>query len=177
MLCPGRELPCLFHIGLRWSNRRRMTIISENILNCGSQEMTQLLSDVRLPRFYKVRQKFDKTHFDSETIVSVLKQEFEAISVRGQRIAVTAGSRGVANIGLFLKTIVEILKTRGANPFIVPAMGSHGGASAEGQKAILTGYGITEEAMGCPIYSSMEVKKIGKTVDGREVLSINGGRG
>ena len=88
-----------------------MTIISENILNCGSQEMTQLLSDVRLPRFYKVRQKFDKTHFDSETIVSVLKQEFEAISVRGQRIAVTAGSRGVANIGLFLNTIVEILKT------------------------------------------------------------------
>lgn len=170
MLCPGRELPCLFHIGLRWSNRRRMTIISENILNCGSQEMTQLLSDVRLPRFYKVRQKFDKTHFDSETIVSVLKQEFEAISVRGQRIAVTAGSRGVANIGLLLKTIVEILKTRGANPFIVPAMGSHGGASAEGQKAILTGYGITEEAMGCPIYSSMEVKKIGKTVDGREVF-------
>ena len=75
-----------------------MTIISENILNCGSQEMTQLLSDVRLPRFYKVRQKFDKTHFDSETIVSVLKQEFEAISVRGQRIAVTAGSLGVANI-------------------------------------------------------------------------------
>lgn len=139
--------------------------------------MTQLLSDVRLPQFYKVRQKFDNTHMDGETIVSVLKQEFENVIfsgtdvfVRGQRIAITAGSRGVANIALILKTIVGILKAKGAQPFIVPAMGSHGGASAEGQKELLADYGITEESMGCPIYSSMEVKKIGRTADGREVF-------
>lgn len=139
--------------------------------------MTQLLSDVRLSQFYKVRQKFDSTHMDSEIIVSVLKQEFENVIfsgtdvfVRGQRIAITAGSRGVANIALILKTIAGIFKAKGAQPFIVPAMGSHGGARAEGQKELLAGYGITEESMGCPIYSSMEVKKIGRTDDGREVF-------
>lgn len=133
--------------------------------------MTQLLSDVRLPKFYKVRQKFDKTHMDSETIVSVLRRGLGEYSFpQGKRIAVTAGSRGVANIGLILKTIVGFLKDSGAEPFIVPAMGSHGGASAEGQKALLAGYGITEESMECPIYSSMEVKKIGRLADGREVF-------
>lgn len=133
--------------------------------------MTQLLSDVRLPQFYKVRQKFDKTHMDSETIVSVLRQELGQYSFfRGERIAVTAGSRGIANIGLILKTIVGFLRDSGAKPFIVPAMGSHGGASAEGQKELLAGYGITEESIGCPIASSMEVKKIGRTVDGRNVF-------
>ena len=89
--------------------------------------MTQLLSDVRLPKFYKVRQKFDKTHMDSETIVSVLRRGLGEYSFpQGKRIAVTAGSRGVANIGLILKTIVGFLKDSGAEPFIVPAMGSHG---------------------------------------------------
>lgn len=108
---------------------------------------------------------------DSETIVSVLRRGLGEYSFpQGQRIAVTAGSRGVANIGLILKTIVGFLKDGGAEPFIVPAMGSHGGASAEGQKALLAGYGITEESMECPIYSSMEVKKIGRLADGREVF-------
>lgn len=115
-----------------------------------------------------------------EMIVSVLKGELrEVLIVRkragnpglcGMRIAVTAGSRGVANIALILKTIVSFLKENGAVPFIIPAMGSHGGATAEGQKNLLAGYGITEKSMGCPIESSMDVKKIGKTADGRDVF-------
>ena len=156
-----------------------MTNISENYLNCGSREMTQLLSDVRLPQFYRVKQKFDGTHLTDNTIVSVIKsglgevlrgkKSAENQNIRGMRIAVTAGSRGVANIALILKTIVSFLKENGAAPFIIPAMGSHGGATAEGQKNLLEGYGITEKNMGCPIHSSMDVKKIGKTADGRDV--------
>lgn len=156
-----------------------MTNISENYLNCGSREMTQLLSDVRLPQFYRVKQKFDGTHLTDDTIVSVIKsglgevlrgkKSAENQNIRGMRIAVTAGSRGVANIALILKTIVSFLKENGAAPFIIPAMGSHGGATAEGQKKLLEGYGITEKKMGCPIHSSMDVKKIGKTADGRDV--------
>lgn len=160
--------------------KKGMTDISENYLNCGSREMTQLLSDVRLPQFYRVKQKFDGSHMTDEMIVSVLKGELrEVLTVRkqaensglcGMRIAVTAGSRGVANIALILKTIVSFLKENSAVPFIIPAMGSHGGATAEGQKNLLAGYGITEKSMGCPIESSMDVKKIGKTADGRDVF-------
>ena len=106
--------------------------------------MTQLLSDVRLPQFYRVKQKFDRTHIDRETIVSVLRhglrevlagpKSIENQSICGMRIAITAGSRGVANIALILETIVSFLKENGAVPFIIPAMGSHGGATAEGQR-------------------------------------------
>ena len=94
-----------------------MTNISENYLNCGSREMTQLLSDVRLPQFYRVKQKFDGTHLTDDTIVSVIKSELQEVllekksaenqNIGGMRIAVTAGSRGVANIALILETIVS----------------------------------------------------------------------
>jgi len=80
----------------------------------------------------------------------------------GQRIAVTAGSRGISNIALILRTIVEELKAVGAEPFIVPAMGSHGGSTPEGQVELLNGMGITEESVGAPFVSSMEVRKIGE---------------
>lgn len=75
------------------------------------------------------------------------------------RIAITAGSRGIANVALVTKTIADYVKSRGAEPFVVPAMGSHGGATAEGQKDVLESYGITESYLGCPILSSMEVKR------------------
>ena len=85
------------------------------------------------------------------------------------RIAITAGSRGIANVALTTKCIADFVKSRGAHPFIVPAMGSHGGATAEGQRAILEGYGIVEDYVGCPIISSMEVKKIGVNDEGGDV--------
>ena len=74
----------------------------------------------------------------------------------GQSVAITAGSRGIANIHIIIKSIVDHLKGLGAEPFVVPAMGSHGGATAEGQQGIVEGYGITEDYVGCPIRSSME---------------------
>lgn len=85
------------------------------------------------------------------------------------RIAITAGSRGIANVALITKSIADFVKAQGARPFVVPAMGSHGGATAEGQLAILAGYGITQNYVGCPILSSMEVKKVGMNEEGGDV--------
>ena len=88
----------------------------------------------------------------------------------GMRIAVTGGSRGIADIDTVLATVVARLKAHGAKPFVIPAMGSHGGALAKGQTEILEGYGITETSMGCPIVSSLEVVQVGETPQGIPVF-------
>ena len=84
-------------------------------------------------------------------------------------VALTAGSRGIANIDLILRTLVKLLEEAGAKPFIVPAMGSHGGATAEGQVEILESLGVTEESVGAEIRSSMETVEIGETERGTTV--------
>ncbi|MFA0776597.1 MAG: hypothetical protein PVTTEEND_000311 [Candidatus Fervidibacter sp.] len=83
--------------------------------------------------------------------------------LRGKRIAITAGSRGIARINEVIKGVVEFVKGCDGEPFVFPAMGSHGGATAEGQVAILRDYGITEEFVGAPILATMEVERIGET--------------
>lgn len=88
----------------------------------------------------------------------------------GARIALTAGSREICCIDEILRSAAAFLKQLGARPFIVPAMGSHGGATAEGQTELLAGYHITEETCGCPILSSMETVFLGKTADGQDVF-------
>jgi hypothetical protein len=85
---------------------------------------------------------------------------------RGERIAVTAGSRGIWRIDVILRAVVDRLKELGARPFIVPAMGSHAGGTAKGQKDFIASYGVTEKAMGCPIRSSMATVRLGKTASG-----------
>lgn len=85
------------------------------------------------------------------------------------RIAITAGSRGIANVALITKALVDFVYACDAVPFIVPAMGSHGGATAEGQLEILSGYGITSDTMGCEICSSMEVVNLGVSDTGLSV--------
>src|SRR5205085_5298125 len=84
----------------------------------------------------------------------------------GQTVALTAGSRGIATIPLILKSTVQFLRDLGAQPFIVPAMGTHGGATAEGQLRVLESYGITEAFLGAAIRSSMAVAEIGRTAEG-----------
>src|SRR5262249_2941537 len=84
----------------------------------------------------------------------------------GQTVAITAGSRGIANIAVIIKASVAHFRRLGAVPFIVPAMGSHGGGTAEGQREILEGYGITEAYAGAEIRSSMETVIIDKTPQG-----------
>jgi hypothetical protein len=125
------------------------------------------------PEMALVRQSFDPARV--EDVPAALKAGLAAAGIRqkitpGQRIAVTAGSRGITNIAVITKCLVEFLKECGGRPFVFPAMGSHGGATAEGQKALLSTFGITEEAMGCPIISGMETEEIGKTPDGLPVF-------
>ena len=83
---------------------------------------------------------------------------------RGDTVAVGAGSRGIANIAVIVKATVEWLKERGARPFVFPAMGSHGGATPEGQRALLAHYGITEAHMGCEIRATMDVVQVGEAL-------------
>jgi hypothetical protein len=87
----------------------------------------------------------------------------------GLTIAITAGSRGITNIAGIIRTVVEECRALGLQPFIVPALGSHGGATAEGQAHVLAEYGITEAAMGCPIKSSMDAVNIA-AVKGTDVF-------
>lgn len=80
----------------------------------------------------------------------------------GMRVAVCAGSRGISNYALVIRCVVDAIKSAGAEPFIIPAMGSHGGATAEGQAQVLSDYGITQDAMGAQVVSSMQVVKFGE---------------
>jgi hypothetical protein len=122
---------------------------------------------------YRLRQAFDRTVVADihDTVRAELKKLALEQKVRpGQRIALTGGSRGVANIALILKSVADYLKSIGARPFIFPAMGSHGGATAEGQVDMLAHYQVTEKMTGVPILSSMETVEISKTQDGVPVF-------
>jgi len=130
------------------------------------------MENIRLPKMMRIKQIYDKSKIDD--IPSHIERQMESSlhdkeSFQGKRICITAGSRGIPHLDRIMKTVVEKLGQWGAKPFIVPAMGSHGGATAEGQKELLAIYGITEEAMGVPILSSMEVVKIGELKDGLPV--------
>ncbi len=102
-----------------------------------------------------------------DDVIAETKRQLERIGLgrklKGKRIAITAGSRGIAKIAEIIKGVVEFVRENGGEPFVFPAMGSHGGATAEGQVAILRDYGITEEFVGAPILATMEVEKIGET--------------
>lgn len=128
----------------------------------------QGIDEVRLPRMVRVRQTFSRSHIDDVAahLRKELAREDYASLVRGGRIAVTVGSRGIPNNALIVRTLCDQLKEWGARPFVVPAMGSHGGGTVEGNLEILAGYGITEEAVGVPICASMEVVQIGELDDG-----------
>jgi hypothetical protein len=88
----------------------------------------------------------------------------------GASVAIGVGSRGISNIATIVKSVVSFWKERGMHPFIFPAMGSHGAATAEGQADVLAHYGIIEETMGCPVRSSLEVISLGKTPEGIEAF-------
>lgn len=128
--------------------------------------------DFPLPPMARVRQKFDPARLDD--IAGAVRREFLRPEIRakvksGQSIAVGCGSRGVANIGLIARTVIEELRALGAKPFIFPCMGSHGAATAEGQRKVLETYGITEEATGVPIRASMDTVITGHLEDGTPV--------
>ena len=130
------------------------------------------LYDMSLPRVARVRQALSDKRVDD--IAGELSHGIDALSgiaekVKGKKIAVTAGSRGISDYAAIMRSLLDKLKAMGAEPFIVPAMGSHGGATAEGQKKLLSAFGITEEAMNVPIKSSMETVQIGALADGTKL--------
>jgi hypothetical protein len=121
---------------------------------------------MEFPKIVKMRRKFPRPLV--EDIEATLREQLEREEISstikpGMSVALTAGSRGIAEIDTILRVLVTILKEMDAEPFIVPAMGSHGGATAEGQVEILESLGITEESCGAPIRSSMEIVEIGDT--------------
>ena len=121
------------------------------------------------PKIAKIRQKFEVESLDN--IPVTITEQFQHVKAEdkikpGMEVAITVGSRGIANIPLIVKSVADEIKKLGATPFIVPAMGSHGGATAEGQVEVLDGLGVTEESTGCEIRSSMEVVEIGITSAG-----------
>ena len=125
-----------------------------------------------MPKMTTVRQHFDDAHIsDVENAVhaQITRPEIAARVHSGMRIAIGAGSRGIANIGIAVRATVQALRELGAKPFVFPAMGSHGGATEEGQQAVLAGYGITEEDVGAPIRAAMDTVLIGKMEDGTPV--------
>ena len=137
--------------------------------------VSKLLEDVYIPKMFHAKQIFLRSVITPEEIPGVVFAELSKVIFstqikRGMNIAITAGSRGIANVDIITKAIVDFVKNQDANPFIVPAMGSHGGATAEGQIEILAGYNITEETMGCPIKSCMDTVMLGYSELGKPVF-------
>lgn len=134
--------------------------------------ISELLGNVEIPRFYKVTNYMDDTHVKdaAQVVREALKRKGTLERLKpGKTVCFSASSREIANSAMILRTLVEEVKRIGAVPYIVPGMGSHGGATAEGQKAVLGHYGITEEACGCKIHATMETGHVGYTPDGLEV--------
>lgn len=132
----------------------------------------RLLEGTRLPRVAPVRQRFEVADAGdpAEAVRRAMAGAECAGRIRpGMSVALTVGSRGVAALEQLVPAIVSQLRTGGAEPFIVPAMGSHGGATAEGQIGVLAKLGITEQSAGCPIRSSMETVELGRLDNGMPV--------
>jgi hypothetical protein len=128
--------------------------------------------DINFPKMVKVKQYFKNnkiTNIDQEVFEQLEQMEIRDRFHKGQRIAVTVGSRGVTNIDKITKAVIDKLVEYGTQPFIIPAMGSHGGGTPEGQRNVLASYNITEETMGVPIEASMDVVQIGSTENGSPV--------
>src|SRR3954469_10207886 len=128
---------------------------------------------MNLPRFVLAEQFFPNRAIAN--IPDHIRQELSSSNIarrvpKGARIAIGVGSRGISNIGTIVKSVVEFWKAQGAQPFLFPAMGSHGAATAEGQADVLAHYGIHEATTGAPVVSSLDVVSLGKTPEGIETF-------
>jgi len=129
-----------------------------------------------LPKVLRVQQNFDSTHITD--IPKTVSEQIGKLGLpgrlkSGQTVAITGGSRGVANIAVIIRAVVDELRKLGVRPFIIPAMGSHGGGTAEGQRSVLEHYGITEASMGAPVRATMETTQVGETPQGIPVFLDN----
>ena len=125
-----------------------------------------------LPKMYRVRQQFDEaclTDVAGAVGAELAKPEIRASIRPGMRVALGVGSRGIQNLYTIVETTVNSLKELGAQPFIVSAMGSHGGGTEAGQREVLAGYGITQERLGVPIVTTVDTVHLGDCANGRPV--------
>ena len=134
--------------------------------------VSDLVRDIPLPKMIRVKQKFDAAQLNN--VIDVLNEQLYQPNIKqlikpGMSIAVAVGSRGIDRICEITAAVVKMIKKQGGQPFIVPSMGSHGGATAAGQIDVLRQLGITEDTVGAQIRSSMEVNKIGKLDNGLPV--------
>lgn len=126
-----------------------------------------------LPRFFRVRQHFVSRKMDDVTtaVASTLEGQAERMAIQpGQTIAIAVGSRGIANLPAVVRAAVDWVRSKQGRPVIVPAMGSHGGATEEGQAKLLCGLGIDPSSMGCEVRSSMETVELGRLKNGLPLL-------
>ena len=128
---------------------------------------------MEFPSFYRIRQRFDDTSL--KDVAQAVRAEFANFKpgpkIRaGQRVAVGVGSRGTHDLKILVVTVVECLRAMQLEPYIIPAMGSHGGATAEGQAQVLAELDITEGSVKAPIISNMEVVSLGHIESGAEVF-------
>ena len=131
-------------------------------------------SNVKLPEMIKVRQNFEDDRIEdvAARVSEILKEDkISSLIYPGQKVAVAVGSRMIDRIQIIVKQLIDELKDRGAEPFIVTAMGSHGGGKPEGCKQILADFGITEESVGVPIKADTDVVKLGATEGGIDVYT------
>lgn len=128
--------------------------------------------NIKLPKMYKVKQSFDTKRLlnvEKTLIDEIHKDVIKGKIYPGQKIAVAVGSRGIKNLFLIVKTIIGELKSLGACPYIVSAMGSHGNGSEDGQKEVLRSYGITKENLGVEVVTTVDVVKLSQTSKGLDV--------
>lgn len=133
------------------------------------KKLEELLADVHLPRFFPVAYCHEQSEL--RDVPEALRQSFLQSGVLnairpGDTVSITAGSREIDRITEILRETVRMVRQAGGRPFLVPAMGSHGSATAQGQQAILEGFGITEATVGAPVRSCMDTAEIGRTEDG-----------
>ncbi len=134
--------------------------------------VARMVGSTDLPKMIKVRQKLNDDRIEDipgEIKKQIMQDKIAKTVKPGMSIGITVGSRGIANLALLVKETVANLKELGAKPFVFPAMGSHGGGNAEGQREMIEGFGVTEEYIGCPIKASMETVQIATLDDGRPV--------
>ena len=127
----------------------------------------------KFPNMLPVRQVFPDLRIrdvGAEVRRQLAASPFAARLKSGSRVAIGVGSRGISNIATVVRATVDYWKSQGMNPFIFPAMGSHGAATAEGQAKVLARYGITETTIGCQVCSQLDVVPLGKTEDGIETF-------
>ena len=125
-----------------------------------------------IPAFLRIRQRFPRPRV--EGLAGTVRDELEGLLpaasvVPGAEIGVTVGSRGIRGIATIARAAVDVLRERGARPFVIPAMGSHGGATALAQRRLIAHYGVTAETMGCPVRAEMDTRSLGRTSTGIEV--------